>query len=201
MLLIAGNHDPVVDYAAGAKAIFETASHSDRYLLTYREAGHAVGLNPVPAEMRNSVWDMDWFEDQVWRQDRINAINLHFITAFLDINLRDNAAARSYLDVSVSDADLGVWNAPANATWGAYSPGGLGVSLWKGFQRRHARGMDLLHAAAAPQPQATRASVSRIISTIVSIWLVSTINGGESAMMSPVTRINRPRSKQSTKAS
>jgi predicted dienelactone hydrolase len=154
LLLIAGNHDPVVDYATGAKAIFETAVHSDRYLLTYREAGHAVGLNPVPAEMRNSVWDMDWFEDQVWRQDRINAINLHFITAFLDLNLRDNAAARSYLDVSVSDADLGVWNAPATAAWGAYSPGGAEVSLWKGFQRRHARGMDLLHAAAAPQPQA-----------------------------------------------
>ena len=154
LLLIAGNHDPVVDYATGAKAIFETAVHSDRYLLTYREAGHAVGLNPVPAEMRNSVWDMDWFEDQVWRQDRINAINLHFITAFLDLNLRDNAAARSYLDVSVSDADLGVWNAPATAAWGAYSPGGAGISLWKGFQRRHARGMDLLHATAKPQPQA-----------------------------------------------
>ena len=148
LMLIAGNHDPVVDYASGAKTIFADAVHSDRYLLTYREAGHAIALNPAPAEMRGSVWDMDWFEDQVWRQDRVNAINLHFITAFLDLHLRDNAAARSFLDVTVSNSDDGIWNAPPTTAWGAYSPGGDGVSLWKGFQRRHARGMDLLHAPA-----------------------------------------------------
>jgi predicted dienelactone hydrolase len=152
MLLIAGNRDPVVDYATGAKGIFADAVNSDRYLLTYREAGHAVGLSPAPAQMRGSVWDMDWFEDSVWRQDRINAINLHFITAFLDVYLRGNPERKPYLDVSVSNADDGVWNAPATTGWGAYSPGGDGVTLWKGFQRRHARGMDLLHAAAAPHP-------------------------------------------------
>ncbi|MBC7521337.1 MAG: dienelactone hydrolase [Sandarakinorhabdus sp.] len=149
LLLIAGNHDQVVDYTTGAKAIFENAVHADRYLLTYREAGHAIGLNPAPAEMRGSVWDMDWFEDQVWRQDRVNAINLHFITAFLDLHLRGNAAAKPYLDVGVSNSDAGTWNAPPTTAWGAYSPGGEGVTLWKGFQRRHARGMDLLHAPAA----------------------------------------------------
>ena len=152
LLLIAGNRDPVVDYASGAKGIFTDAVNSDRYLLTYREAGHAVGLNPAPTEMRGSVWNMDWFEDSVWRQDRINAINLHFITAFLDVYLRGNPERRPYLDVSVSNADEGIWKAPTTAGWGAYSPGGDGVTLWKGFQRRHARGMDLLHAPAAPQP-------------------------------------------------
>lgn len=148
MLLIAGNRDPVVDYTTGAKAIFADAVQSDRYLLTYREAGHAIALNPAPPEMRGSVWDMDWFEDQVWRQDRVNAINLHFITAFLDVHLRGNPALKPFLDVSVSNADDGVWNAPPTTAWGAYSPGGDGVTLWKGFQRRHARGMDLLHAPA-----------------------------------------------------
>jgi len=146
MLLIAGNRDPVVDYASGAKAIFADAVNSERYFLTYREAGHSVALNPAPAEMRSSVWDMDWFEDSVWRQDRINAINLHFITAFLARHLRGDAASASYLDVAVSNSDDGVWNAPATTGWGAYSPGGEGVTLWKGFQRRHARGMDLLRA-------------------------------------------------------
>ena len=147
LLLIAGNHDQVVDYTTGAKAIFADAVHSDRYLLTYREAGHAIGLNPAPTEMRGSVWDMDWFEDQVWRQDRVNAINLHFITAFLGVHLRGDMALQPYLDVSVSNSDDGVWNAPPTTAWSAYSPGG-DVTLWKGFQRRHARGMDLLHAAA-----------------------------------------------------
>jgi predicted dienelactone hydrolase len=147
LLLIAGNRDPVVDYAGGAKSIFTDTVNADRYLLTYREAGHAVGLNPAPAEMRGTVWDMDWFEDSVWRQDRINAINLHFITAFLDRFVRGNGVAAPYLDVAVTNADDGTWNAPPTAGWGAYSPGGAGVTLWKGFQRRHARGMDLLHAA------------------------------------------------------
>lgn len=150
LLLIAGDHDQVVDYASGAKAIFADAVHSERYLLTYREAGHAIALNPAPPEMRSSVWDMDWFEDQVWRQDRVNAINLHFITAFLDVHLRGNAALRPYLDVSTSHSDDGVWIASPETPWGAYSPGGAGISLWKGFQRRHARGMDLLHAKAQP---------------------------------------------------
>lgn len=149
MLLIAGNHDQVVDYPTGAKAIFADAVHADRYLLTYREAGHAIGLNPAPADMRGSVWDMDWFEDQVWRQDRVNAINLHFITAFLGVHLRGDPALRSYLDVNVTNSDDGAWNAPPTTAWGAYSPGGDGVTLWKGFQRRHARGMDLRHAPAA----------------------------------------------------
>jgi hypothetical protein len=30
------------------------------------------------------LWDQDWFEDPVWRKDRINAINAHCISAFLD---------------------------------------------------------------------------------------------------------------------
>ncbi len=152
LLLIAGNRDPVVDYASGAKAIFADATNADRYLLTYREAGHAVGLNPAPAEMRGSVWDLDWFEDPVWRQDRINAINLHFITAFLDRFVRGNAGGASYLDVAVVNSDDGKWDAPATTAWGAFSPGGAGVTLWKGFQRRHARGMELRHAAPGARP-------------------------------------------------
>ncbi len=152
LLLIAGTSDPVVDYRLGAKTIFTDATNADRYLLTYREAGHAVGLNPAPSQMRGSVWDMDWFEDPVWRQDRINAINTHFITAFLDRYLRGDAAAAPWLDVPVINGDDGKWDAPATTGWGAFSPGGPGVTLWKGFQRRHARGLELRHAAAGTTP-------------------------------------------------
>ena len=148
LLLIQGDADPVVDYQQGALAVFQGAVRSNRYLLTYRLAGHAVALNPVPPEMRESVWDMDWFEDPIWRQDRINAINLHFITAFLEWHLRGRAESRTYLDVPVVSSQEGVWNAPPGTPWGAYSPGGAGVTLWKGFQRRHAQGMELRYAAA-----------------------------------------------------
>ena len=145
LLFIAGDSDPVVGYENAAKAFFEQTANSERYLLTYKQAGHAIALNPAPAEMRGSLWDIDWFEDPIWRQDRINAINLHFITAFLAVHLRGDDAARAYLDVPVEESDRGEWNAPAGTPWGAFSPGGEGVTLWKGFQRRHARGMILQH--------------------------------------------------------
>ena len=147
LLLIAGDADPVVGYDLAARAFFASAVGTDRYLLTYRMAGHSIALNPVPREMRGSVWDIDWFEDPIWRQDRINAINLHFITAFLAVNLRGEADKLAYLNVPVETSDDGVWDAPAGTPWGAYSPGGAGVTLWKGFQRRHASGMVLRHAA------------------------------------------------------
>ncbi|MFN3451592.1 MAG: alpha/beta hydrolase family protein [Sphingorhabdus sp.] len=150
LLLIQGDSDPVVDYKTGALAVFGGAVHADRYLLTYRQAGHAIALNPAPREMRGSVWDMDWFEDPIWRQDRINAINLHFITAFLAVYLRNDASESSYLNVQVENSDDGEWNAPAGTPWGAFSTGDEGVTLWKGFQRRHARGMTLRHLPKAP---------------------------------------------------
>lgn len=149
LLLIQGDQDPVVDYKTGALAIFNGATSSDRYLLTYRQAGHSIALNPAPAEMRNSVWDIDWFEDPIWRQDRIIGINLHFITAFLAVHMKGEQAMRTYLDVPVAESDIGEWNAPAGTPWGAYSPGAPEATLWKGFQRRHAPGMELRHAQPA----------------------------------------------------
>ncbi len=148
LLLIQGDADPVVAYQQGALAVFGGAVRSNRYLLTYLQAGHSVALNPAPPEMRGSLWDLDWFEDPIWRQDRINAINLHFITAFLEWHLRGRTELSAYLDVPVVKSQEGVWNAPLGTPWGAYSPGGAGVTLWKGFQRRHAQGMELRHAAA-----------------------------------------------------
>lgn len=150
MLLIQGDADRTVDYQTGALADFENAGNSDRYLLTFRQAGHDIGLNPAPPQMRDTLWDMDWFVDPVWRPERVNAINLHFITAFLAIHLKGEASMMSFLDVPVEDAGDGVWNAPAGTPWGAYSPGGNGNTLWKGFQRRHAQGLSLRHAPAAP---------------------------------------------------
>ncbi|OYY70105.1 MAG: hypothetical protein B7Y44_03795 [Sphingomonadales bacterium 28-55-16] len=149
LLLIQGDSDATVNYTTGALAVFGGAINSDRTLLTYKQAGHSIALNPAPREMRGTVWDMDWFEDPIWRQDRINAINLHFITAFLAVHLQKDASKAAYLNVAVEDSDAGEWNAPAGTAWGAYSPGGAGVTLWKGFQRRHAKGMMLQHQSAA----------------------------------------------------
>lgn len=146
LMLIAGDRDGTVDYASGARAFFDLATNSRRYLLTFRGAGHRIGLGPAPDEMRHRLWDQDWFEDPVWRQDRVVAINLHMITAFLDRYVKDDASRASYLDGLTRESSEGVWPASADRAYDAYSPGADGITVWKGFQRQHAEGLELLHA-------------------------------------------------------
>lgn len=146
LLLIAGDRDGTVDYATGARTLFDQATNSERYLLTYRGGGHRIGLGPAPGEMQGRLWDMDWFADPVWRADRIVGINLHFITTFLDRYVKDDASRASYLDGLTEKSADGVWPASAGGAYGAYSPGTGGITVWKGFQRGHAEGLELLHA-------------------------------------------------------
>jgi predicted dienelactone hydrolase len=149
LLLIAGDQDKTVDYGTGARAIFGMASGAHRYLLTFKEGGHALGFSPAPDSMRQSLWDQDWFEDPVWRKERINAINVHFITAFLDRYVKDDESRDAYLDVPVSESSTGSWPAATPAPpYDAYSPGGATITVWKGFQRNHATGLELLQSAA-----------------------------------------------------
>jgi predicted dienelactone hydrolase len=146
LLIIAGNADRTLDYTTGARAIFDQATGANRYLLTFKEGGHSIGLNPVPEAMRAHLWDQDWFEDPVWRKERINAINAHFIAAFLDRHVKDDVSRDAYLNVSVTESDGGTWPTTNPAAYDAYSPGAGGVSVWTGFQRNHAAGLELLHA-------------------------------------------------------
>jgi predicted dienelactone hydrolase len=146
LMLIAGDRDGTVDYQTGARAFFDAATGSNRYLLTFRGAGHRIGLGPAPAEMRARLWDQDWFEDPVWSADRLVGINLHFITAFLDRYVKDDASRAAYIDGLVPESAQGEWPASAAGAYGAYSPGTDGITVWKGFQRQHAEGLELLHA-------------------------------------------------------
>lgn len=151
LLLIAGDQDKTVDYASGAQAFFGAASRAHRYLLTFKQGGHAIGLNPVPDSMRQLLWDQDWFEDPVWRKDRITAINAHFISAFLDRYVKGDESRDAYLNVPVTESAAGAWPAETPApAYDAYSPGAGAVTVWKGFQRNHATGLELLQAQAMP---------------------------------------------------
>ena len=151
LLLIAGDRDRTVDYASGARAFFDAAKAANRYLLTFHNGGHALGLGPAPDEMKASLWDEDWFEDPVWRKERLVGINLHFITAFLDLYVKGDASRSPYIDGLIVESSQGEWpTAPKDTPWGAYSPGGDGITLWKGFQRRHAEGLSLMHQDASP---------------------------------------------------
>jgi len=150
LLLIAGNADHTVDYATGARAIFDRAVNAERYLLTFQGAGHSIGLSPAPDAMRHRLWDQDWFEDPVWSKERVNAINAHFITAFLDEYVKGDATRAAYLEPKVQESSDGNWPAtePPPA-YDALSSGEGDVTVWKGFQRNHAEGLELLHAHAA----------------------------------------------------
>jgi predicted dienelactone hydrolase len=147
LLLIAGDHDHSVDYGSGARGILEAATGAHRYLLTYKGAGHALGFGPAPAEMRHGVWDISWFEDPVWRKERIIGINLHVITAFLDRFVKGDESRAAYLDVPEPDSSAGRWDAPPGTAFDALSPGTAGITLWKGFQRDYAEGLELLQRA------------------------------------------------------
>lgn len=146
LLIIAGSLDHRIDYTHGPRMIFDEATHAERYLLTLKEAGHSIGLNPAPEAMRGKLWDQDWFEDPVWRAERVNAVNAHFITAFLDRYVRGEVSRDSYLNVPEPDADAGTWPAADTSPYAAFSSGANGNSVWKGFQRSHAVGLELQKA-------------------------------------------------------
>jgi predicted dienelactone hydrolase len=146
-LFIVGSQDRTVGYDPGVRNLFEAEAKAPRYLLTFREAGHGIALSPAPAEMRDALWDQDWFEDPVWRKDRLMGIEAHFITAFLDRFVKGDASKAAYLDGLIANSDDGVWpHAPTN--YAAVSPGAPAATLWKGFQLKHAAGM-MLEAAPA----------------------------------------------------
>ena len=144
LLLIAGDLDRTVGYEKAARAFFEAATDSHRYLLTFLGAGHAIGLNPAPDEMRNTVAGLEWFEDPVWRKDRIIAINLHMITAFLGRFMRDDESLAPYLDVPVPRSSDGRWPSASTVPAAALSPGSDGITVWKGFPRASFDGLELL---------------------------------------------------------
>jgi predicted dienelactone hydrolase len=148
LLVIAGDQDDVADFPNGIKPIFEKAVNSDRCMLVYENARHNVGGNPAPPEMLSSFVTREFFEEPVWRKDRITAINQHFITAFLDLNLKGDESRRAYLHVAPEKSNEGKWPLPrGESVGGKFSDGG---EYWKGFQRRWAVGMEM-HCPAAAQ--------------------------------------------------
>ena len=114
-LFIVGDHDDVAVYDAGVKPAFEQAVNSDRCMLVYENARHNTGGNPPPPGITD-FRALQFFEEPVWRKDRITAINQHFITAFLDLNLKSDRSRIEYLH-----------------------PG----AGWKGFQPRWSLGLEM----------------------------------------------------------
>jgi hypothetical protein len=104
-------------------------------------------MNPASPEARATLWGLDWFEDPVWRKERSIGVNLHMITAFLDLHVKGDASMAAYLDVATPKSDDTVWPAAPATPYGAYSPGVAPVTVWKGFQLHHTSGLELWSGA------------------------------------------------------
>jgi predicted dienelactone hydrolase len=124
---VAGSVDSTAGYENGTRAVFENTRKSDRYLLTFENAGHSAGAPiPVPVELLNSgeATGVSHYIDPVWDTLRMNNIMDHFITAFLDLQLKGVEERRQYLAL------------PVNSEEG-----------WFGFQSRATIGLKLEHLA------------------------------------------------------
>lgn len=142
-LFIVGSQDQVVGYDPGVKTLFEQETGAPRYLLTFENAGHSIGMDAAPTVMRRRLWDLDWFEDPVWRKSRVLAIETHFISAFLDLEAKGERDKAAYLSVAEPISDRTVWPSRAGGAYDAVSSGAPPITVWKGFQRRHIAGLEL----------------------------------------------------------
>lgn len=148
-LIVAGDQDDVVDYRRGVRWLFDALKRSDRRLLVYREARHNIAGNAVDLGANPSVEAIGYAREPVWRQERINHINQHFITAFFDNVLKGEAAKAKYLDVPTPLASDGDWPvAFGEPNTGAVAGDGQ-PGYWRGFPRRWATGLELHHLPAA----------------------------------------------------
>jgi pimeloyl-ACP methyl ester carboxylesterase len=96
-LWIDGDQDDVSDYQHGVRPAFDEAVNSDRCLLVYENARHNIGGNPPPPGVDLDFQTREFFDEPVWRKDRIGAINQHFITAFLDLYVKGDTTQLAYL--------------------------------------------------------------------------------------------------------
>ena len=152
VLVIDGSADDVADYKQGVSWIYNQLTGSDQRLLVFRHAMHNVGSNPAPAETMNDFTAHEYFADPVWRTERINAVNQHFITAFLDLNLKGDTAKAAYLDVPTVSGDDANWPTAFGEMVGARTASDKEPGYWRGFQRRTTMGLEMHHDRAGSRP-------------------------------------------------
>lgn len=95
-LFIVGDQDDISGFDQGVRKVYNWSTSSDRCLLVFENARHNTGGNPAPDGVALDFQAKESFEEPVWRKDRINAINQHFITAFLDRHLKQDASRVKY---------------------------------------------------------------------------------------------------------
>lgn len=111
-LFVAGSADTTSGYEEGIKKIYDGAINSNRYLLTFINAGHSAAAPiPLPHEFYSSESQegAGHYTDPVWDTLRMNNILQHFVTAFLGVHLKGDDSMASYLDIPSGDSNGQEW--------------------------------------------------------------------------------------------
>jgi predicted dienelactone hydrolase len=135
---LAGDNDTVAGYQNGVRAIYEAAINSDRYLLTYKNAGHNAGAPyPVPREILDSETGegASHYTDPVWDSVRMNNVMNHFVTAYFNYHLKGDATMLEYLDV-YPDGAAAIYSVKNGVPSDEHS-------YWPGFEEGSAVGLKL----------------------------------------------------------
>lgn len=145
LLLIVGSQDDIVGYDGGVRDVFNHSTGADRYMLVFQNAMHNLVQVAAPDIARADIRVWEAFEDPVWQREKILSVNQHFITAFLDLNLKGLEDRRGYLDVPTALSNDGEWPQPMGKNYSTqYADGANGSeSYWKGFKRRQALGLEM----------------------------------------------------------
>ncbi|MDX8353695.1 alpha/beta hydrolase family protein [Cognatiyoonia sp. IB215182] len=139
LMLIAGSIDDVSQYDA-IRGIFDDSMNTTRHLLTFENANHNAGA-PMPPPAESYAFSetlgyapFDHYADPVWDNVRMNNISQHFVTAYLDLHLKQDEVKARYFDLTPVATD-GLWSVDEN---GEETPE---HSYWTGFPNRTAAGL------------------------------------------------------------
>lgn len=161
MLFVAGSDDMVSGYEEGIREIWEGATSVDRALLTFEGGGHNT-VAPIPAPQESfGAGVSGHYTDAVWDTVFMNNVGQHFLSAWLDVELKGDTGKTAFLDLEDYGSD-GVWSVDEDGMFTAEH------TYWKGFAEGTAEGLryETLSAdvAAVPLP--------------ASIWMLGFALGG-----------------------
>lgn len=158
MLFIAGSEDATSLYENGVRAIWEGATNTDRALLTFDGGGHNT-VAPIPAPEESFYFNDDLgfnvsehYSDPVWDSVFMNNVGQHFLTSWMDRELKGDAEKADYLNLQKVGGD-GLWSVNDDGTFREDH------TYWKGFAEGTAEGLRYEVLAATPAPVPLPASV------------------------------------------
>ena len=148
VFILAGDQDDVVNFKQGVSWLFDNLTGTLRHMLVYREARHNIVGNDFDLADDAPFMAAEFLKEPVWRSDRLNTINQHFVTAFLDLTLKGDEAKRAYLDLPTVNSDQGEWPTSFAEQLNGTVAGPAQDKYWRGFQRRWATGLEMYRAEA-----------------------------------------------------